>query len=199
MPMRLEEYSLPFDNIARCRSSVAHLAMRERVFLYSLVYSLGPQWSLEIGTFKGGSAEIISGALDDLGLGGKLITIDPYPEQISIDWSCISHNVSSRRGFFPQDIQKALPPMDEKFDFVFVDGNHSYDGVSADLHALGGIMQPGACVLLHDAYHSGVDQAIRDALAAGLFSNGGRVGRVLNDLDPSADYGGFHLLVNTSR
>lgn len=170
--------------------------MRERVFLYSLVYSLGPRWALEIGTFQGGSAEIISGALDDLGLGGRLISIDPEPRQITIDWSRISHNATSCQGFFPRDLHRVLPPGGEKFDFVFVDGDHRYEGVLDDLRALPPIMADGGVALLHDAFHADVDRAIRHAVSAGWYSDGGRVGRVRNDLTPGVDYGGLHLLVN---
>lgn len=193
--MRLLEYSLGFDNISRCRGSRAHLAMRERVFLYSLVYSIGPRWSLEIGTYEGGSAEIISGALDDLQLGGRLISMDPNPGQISIDRESVSHNTVFIEGYFPRDIAKVIPPGAEKFDFAFVDGDHRYEGVFGDLRALGAILNGGAPVLLHDAYHDGVDRAIRDAVKAGWYSDGGRLGRVRNDLIPGALYCGFHLLV----
>lgn len=192
--MRLLEYNLGFDSVSRCSSSVAHLAMRERVFLYSLVFSVGPQWSLEIGTYEGGSAEIISGALDDLQLGGRLISIDPHPGQISIDRQRVSHNTEFVEGFFPRDIAKVRPPGGAKFDFAFVDGNHRYEGVFGDLEALGAILNDGALVLLHDAYNSDVDRAIRDSVQAGWYSDGGRVGRVRNDLTPGELYGGLHLL-----
>ena len=104
--MRQIEYTLPFVNVSRCRESNAYLAMRERVFLYGIIYSLAPQWALEIGTFKGGSAYIISGVLDDLALNGRPVTIDPYPEQIRIDWALISHNVRSVKGFFLKILKK---------------------------------------------------------------------------------------------
>lgn len=197
--MRLSEFTLSFEHVRRCRDSNAHLAIRERVFLYSIVYSLAPRWSLEIGTFKGGSAYIISGALDDLELGGKLITIDPCPEQIETDWNCISHNSTSVKGLFPEDVDRAMPPDGELFDFVFVDGDHRYNGVLDDLKALVPILTEGGYVLLHDAYHADVDRAIRDAVSSGWFRDGGRVGRVCNDLSPSDLYGGFHLLLNGPR
>lgn len=196
--MRVAEYTLPFENIRRCRDSNAHLAMRERVFLYALVYSLAPRWSLEIGTYKGGSAYIISGALDDLDLGGKLITIDPNPEQIEIDWSGIAHNAISVKGFFPKDIRRAMPPDGSLFDFAFVDGDHRYDGVLDDLRTLPRILQDGAHVLLHDSYHADVERAIQKAVSQGWYRDAGRVGRVCNDLYPGELYGGLHLLVARS-
>lgn len=190
--MREIEYTLSYDGISRCRDSNASLAMRERVFLYSVVYSLAPKWVLEIGCYKGGSAYIISGALDDLALGGKLVSIDPYPEQIEIDWNIIAHNSKSVKGLFPQDIKLIE---DNKFDFVFLDGNHSYDGVLSDLSFLPQVMNNYSYVLLHDAYNADVDSAIKEAIAKYGYIDCGRIGRVKNDLSANELYGGLHLLL----
>jgi len=192
--MRPEEYSLSFAHIERCRDCKASLAMRERVFLYSLVYSLAPQWILEIGTFKGGSAYIMSGALDDLALGGKLLTIDADPEQIALDWTVIAHNARSVQGYFPSDIDKVRLPGGVRYDLAFVDGDHTYAAVLADLKALVQILNDEAYVLLHDAYHEDVQRAIQEVVADGLYHDAGLVSRVLNDSVPGGPYGGFHLL-----
>jgi hypothetical protein len=83
--------------------------------------------------FKGGSAYIINGALDDLGLNGKLITIDLRPGQIEIGWKSIAHNTRSVKGYFQKDIEKVLLPGSAKYNFAFVDGDHSFDAVVNDL------------------------------------------------------------------
>lgn len=194
--MRLAEYSLSYERVLRCKESSAHLAMRERVFLYSIVFSLAPQWSLEIGTFKGGSAYIISGALDDVALGGKLVTIDPYPEQIELNWSTIAHNTKSVQGFFPKDIEKVVLPDGIRYDFAFVDGDHSYNAVLNDLTSLPEILSKEAYVLLHDAYNAEVNAAIQEAQKKSRYQDCGRIGRVMNDICGDELYGGFHLLLN---
>jgi predicted O-methyltransferase YrrM len=193
--MRLVEYTLGFEKVARCRDAPASLAMRERLLLYSLVYSLAPQYVLEIGTFKGGSAYIISGALDDLDLGGKLITIDPAPEQIRIDWTTVQHNATSVRGYFPSDVRLVALPGDERFDFVFVDGSHETEAVVGDLRALPAIVNAGAYVLLHDAYKPSVAEAISTVVAEHTFTDCGMLGRVRNDTLPDDLYGGLRLLM----
>jgi predicted O-methyltransferase YrrM len=83
-----------------CRTSEAHLATRERLFLYALVYSVATRHVLEIGAFQCGSAMIISGALDDLGLGRKLVTMDPNLVQIRCDRDALAHNVTFVEGYF---------------------------------------------------------------------------------------------------
>jgi hypothetical protein len=88
-----------------------------------------------------------------------------------------------------------MPPAGALFDFAFIDGDHRYQGVLNDLRALAPILNNGAYVLLHDAYHEGVDRAIREAVTGRWFRDAGRIGRVRNDLSPSELYGGFHLLL----
>lgn len=192
--MRLLEYNLSFENVSRCHDAPASLAIRERVMLYSLVYSLAPDYVLEIGTFKGGSAYIISGALDDLQLGGKLVTMDPSPEQIEIEWSRICHNTTAVRGYFPMDIDNLAFPSGQRFDFVFVDGNHTTEAVTADLLALVRILSAGAYVLLHDAYNPGVAAAIQRVIEQHIYMDCGIIGRVRNDILLDDIYGGLHLL-----
>jgi predicted O-methyltransferase YrrM len=172
--------------------------MRERVFLYSLVYSVAPRFVLEIGTYKGGSAYIISGALDDLQLGGKLVSIDPHPEQIDMDWSQIAHNSLSVCGLFPSDLDRVRLPDGALYDLAFVDGDHSYTGLLADLRALPLILSPEAYVLLHDAYNGGVERAVADAVLSGWYHDCGRIGRVKNDTLTEL-YGGLHLLRRAMR
>ena len=168
------DYSLPFDHIQRCSDAPAALSMRERVFLYALVYSLAPQNALEVGTFKGGSAQIISGALDDLGFGGQLLTVDPAPEQIEIEWKAIAHNATQLPGFFPKDFKTSTLAKGILFGFAFIDGDHSFKGLGRDLEFLHRVLAPGAYVLLHDAYNPEVERAIERAVRRSGYHDCGR-------------------------
>jgi hypothetical protein len=40
-----------------------------------------------------------------------------------------------------------------RFDTVFVDGEHSYEGVTRDLRALEGRIEPGGVAMFHDCFH----------------------------------------------
>src|SRR5262245_9159515 len=131
--MRLEEFRVGFEKVARLYpgKTPAALAQRERIFLYALVYSLSPRYSLEIGTWKGGSAYIISGSLDDVQAGGQLLCLEPYPEQIEVDLKEIQHNVTMRKGSFPVDMPSEFDsrPTGQLFEFCFLDAAHTYDAV----------------------------------------------------------------------
>lgn len=188
------QYGLPFSGIERCTDERAHLASRERVFLYGLVFSLGPRRVLEVGTYRGGSARIISAALDDLHQQGELLTIDPFPEQIDVDWSEIAHNAISVKGYFPRDFERSRRLRELRFDLAFVDGDHSYRGVLEDLRYLPRILEPDAYVLLHDAYNAEVGRAIEEAVRECGYHDCGVVGRVRNDSCGDELFGGLRLL-----
>lgn len=57
-------------------SAPTHLSISERLFLYAIVRGTVPQRVLEIGTNRGGSAAIISAAMEDNGV-GRIIGVDP--------------------------------------------------------------------------------------------------------------------------
>ena len=191
------ELSLPFGGINACIDAPAQLAMRERVMLYSLVFSLGPQRVLEIGTAKGGSAQIISAALDDLGMKGELVTIDPDTDQLTVDWSALAHNSTRVRGKFPKDLSEIPGLPGALFDFVFVDGDHSYRGVRRDLEHLIELVCPDTHILLHDAFNSDVAKGIREAVASRDYVDCGSVGRVKNDSLGAEHFGGLRLLLRS--
>jgi len=187
------EFSLSFAGIDTCREEHAALAVRERVFLYGLVFALAPMRVLEVGTFKGGSARIISAALDDLKRGGELVTIDPSPEQIAIDWSSIAHNTRSVKGYFPWDFERSPELAALRFDLAFIDGDHGYDGVFEDLRRLPKFLLPDSYVLLHDASNAEVSKAIDRAIEECGYRDCGKVGRITNTSEGSL-YGGLRLL-----
>jgi predicted O-methyltransferase YrrM len=136
----------------------------ERILLYALVYALRPRTAIEIGTSEGGSALIICGAMDDLGA-GRLVCVD---QQFRIDdetWPLLYHRATRVEGQTPQVLTSAARAAGELFDFAFVDGDHSFEGLTADLEGLLPLMADGAVLLLHDSHHAPVRSAIDQALA----------------------------------
>jgi predicted O-methyltransferase YrrM len=45
---------------------------------------------------------------------------------------------------------KNLLPGDGKVDFLFLDGDHTYDGVKADFEMYSGLVRPGGLIAFHD-------------------------------------------------
>lgn len=141
----------------------AQMILSERLLLYSLVYGLRPTVGLEIGTAQGGAAMIISAAMDAAGC-GKLICIDPAP-QISRDHLMQSaHRAFLIEGTSPEAIVRAYEHVGSPFDFILVDGDHSYSGVLRDIEGSLQFLHYKSYLLFHDAHYVEVEEAIEEAL-----------------------------------
>lgn len=141
----------------------AEMMMPERVMLYSLIYGLKPRYCLEIGTFRGGSATIICGAMDDTGY-GQLVCVDPEPRITRETWRQISHRAILCEGNSPEILPEAAKAVAEKFDFALIDGDHSYKGVLKDTEGTLPLLADGAYLLFHDCHYFEVNEAIDEAL-----------------------------------
>jgi predicted O-methyltransferase YrrM len=51
------------------------------------------------------------------------------------------------------DSATAIAQLPGRFDTVFVDGDHSYEGFTRDLQALDGRIEPGGVAMFHDCFH----------------------------------------------
>lgn len=171
---------------------------RERVLLYALVFALAPRRVLEIGVRWGGGTRIIHAAMKDLGHAGCIVSIDPQPA-IEGNWEDVSDCVKLIIDASPGALPAARERAGGDFDFVFIDGDHSYEAARADLLGVTNITQAGAVVLLHDAYHPPVARAITDVLALGAYTDCGMLATTCNQgtrAETGADviYGGVRML-----
>ena len=142
--------------------------IEDRLLLFSLILGTKPNNCLEIGTYKGGSAQIIVAALDQCEK-GKLVSIDPEPQVADDIWESIKHRCTIIKGCSPQDIPAEL------FDFVFIDGNHN--DVYSDLKGVLPRLNEGAYVLCHDCYYYKVCEDIERILAETKFIDCGILSR----------------------
>ena len=84
------------------------------------------------------------------------------------------------------------------FDFAWIDGNHTYEGLRADIDGVLPLLADNAYLLFHDAHYTGVKRAIDEAVAAtsqlvdcGLISI---EPTVLTDNDQTTTWAGMRLL-----
>lgn len=169
---------------------------REKIFLYAFVFAFAPERVLEIGVRWGGGSRIIHAALSDLGH-GRLVGLDPAPA-VEFDWSLIEDRAALVVGSSPQDLGRARDAAGGAFDMVFVDGDHSFEGVQRDLEGIRPYLAKGAAILLHDAYHPPVARAIALAPEMG-YQPCGVIARTRNDgvhveSGKVIPYGGVELL-----
>jgi predicted O-methyltransferase YrrM len=154
----------PLTGFNAVYTAPAELRMPERVALYGLVFGLQPKNCLEIGTFRGGSTAIICGAMDDTGF-GRLACIDPTPKVESELWSRLSHRCTMFEGLSPDILPQVARAAAAPFDFAWIDGNHTYECLRADIAGVLPLLADQAYVLFHDAHYSGVKRAIDEAVA----------------------------------
>jgi predicted O-methyltransferase YrrM len=141
----------------------SEMSLEERLFLYSLVRGCAPRRVLEVGTSEGGSALIISAALNDNDNGGQIVTVDPLP-RIELDPAQFHGRLHIVRGFSPEAISTAAEMVDGPFDFIVIDGVHIHDQARKDLEGALAYADEHAFILLHDSFHFGVSEAIREVV-----------------------------------
>ena len=140
----------------------------DRQALYYLIMALKPQNTLEVGTHIGASTLHIARALKRVNEGGKLTTVDildvNHPE--TGPWKEVGMAQS------PQDFANTLGCGDditfrcgpclkfmnetsERFDFIFLDGDHTPQAVYLEIDAALNLLNENGVILLHDFYPEG--------------------------------------------
>jgi predicted O-methyltransferase YrrM len=128
--------------------------------LYGLVRSMKPEVCVEIGSALGKSACYIGMALKENGR-GMLYAIDPHE---TTDWNDrgavnsieVLHSNLSALGVSEQVTivrsysQDAARSWDRPIDFIFIDGDHSYEGVKRDWELFVPHVKPFGMVVFHD-------------------------------------------------
>ncbi|WP_239491664.1 O-methyltransferase [Luteitalea sp. TBR-22] len=152
----------------------AQMTFRERLLLYAFAVARRPARVLEIGTCEGGSALILRRAL---GAEPLIVCIDPAPrwsEETRRELGARTQLLTTRS---PGAIAAAATIAGGPFDLVLVDGDHTTEGVAADLHGVVPHLAAGAHLLLHDAHYwrvrDGIDRVLGEVPSlrdAGLLS-----------------------------
>ena len=149
----------------------SHLTIEERVRLRRL--SRDTAIVLEIGSYLGASACCfgVSAQRND---GAKVICIDTWNNDAMTEgsrdtWSEFRSNTSSFsnhvipvRGFSTEvveEVRKITPCL----DLLFIDGDHSYEGVKADWEAYKEFLRAGSIVIFHDyGWAEGVKRVVNE-------------------------------------
>lgn len=128
--------------------------------LYGLVRSMKPETCVEIGSARGKSACYIGMALKENG-GGQLYAIDPHMpsnwnDPGSVDSIELFRANIAALGLAEQITiiralsEEAARHWDRAIDLMFIDGDHSYDGVKRDWELFLPYVKPFGVVVFHD-------------------------------------------------
>jgi predicted O-methyltransferase YrrM len=148
---------LASDEVERLVTFGAWVEPVEGCILHALVqwtHNLG-QCVIEIGSFRGRSLAMLALALQGSGSPGKVISIDPHNE--------LPHNAAQVRNALAEwgeegrlvqfvggseEAWRILRP--RCASMIFVDGDHSYDRVAAEIEHYCDLLAPGGCIAFHD-------------------------------------------------
>jgi predicted O-methyltransferase YrrM len=154
----------------------------DRRALYYLIMALKPRNVLEVGTHIGASTLHIARALKHLNLNGRMTSVDIVdvndPERGA--WKQLRLPKS------PRDLARQLECLDHidfrtgacldfmhttslRYDFVFLDGDHSARAVYQEVSAALSLLEMGGVVLLHDYYPGAMPLYPDNATISGPF------------------------------
>src|SRR5437867_2221009 len=105
------------------------MADPERAALIQLLQAARPEVAIEIGTYKGGSLQVLSSHAT------KVYSIDTDP-QVALTLKPRFANVDFRTGpssvLLPQVLEE-ISTRAERLGFVLIDGDHTAEGVRTDI------------------------------------------------------------------
>ena len=136
---------------------VASLRFDEAALLFRLVRRLGAPRIVEIGRFKGAARCVMAAAMAP---SGHLLSLDLLvPQPGGVDGAQLDRELaaalerlglSESCGLRVAD-SRAMELPEPGLDLLFVDGDHSYAGASADLRRWTPLLRDGGHVVAHDA------------------------------------------------
>jgi predicted O-methyltransferase YrrM len=118
------------------------------------------QTIVEIGAFEGVSTRLMCGAMPR---DAHLYAVDPFPSnrygfcvQHAIFRREVGRSANGRVTLLRQFSHEAIASWHETIDLLFLDGDHSFEGVTRDFGEWGRHVRPGGVILVHTSQPSPV-------------------------------------------
>ena len=136
--------------------SRASINKEDLELLFNLLGDFKAENILEIGTWKGYSTETWYKAFNP----DVLISLEKEVGIFDGNWTDFVLNTQSVKLFEGCDSHnpKVLETVGEvKYDFLFIDGDHSYDGVKKDFEMYSPLVRKGGIIVFHDVTYTSSD------------------------------------------
>jgi len=139
-----------------------------RALLYALARSLRPQHVVEIGSFKGGTTEVLAQALDENGF-GTVHTVGPFDGSHFLEfYGTWAETLRSRTIFYECSSMPFFMSFQEKgirTELVLIDGSHDYEYALFDIYSAARFLTPGGFIFIDNVSQAGPYFAAMDFLA----------------------------------
>jgi len=174
---KTEAQSQETDDLHMIASIEGQISENEALTLMQLAQSLSSNTAIvEIGSYRGKSTIALASGLRRGGQGNKVYAIDPHLEFTGVlggvfgpdDLKILYRNiVASGVGNIVYvvclpSVNAALAWCNTNVGFLFIDGDHSYEGVKADFEAWSPYVVVGGIVAFHDRNVDGVKKLLDD-------------------------------------
>jgi len=163
----------------------------EIIKLYEFLSDKNIKTVLEIGTFHGGTALVWAHLVDPSdGLVYSLDNLDPKPKMVYRKHP-LKNRIVEIRGDSHSDetknyVKSILGP--SKVDFLFIDGDHTYQGVKDDFFGYAKLVKDGCWIAFHDIldtpFHRNIPPPIGPCLVSLLWNEIKDKYKSLEILDP---------------
>lgn len=183
--------SLGFEHLAGLFASnslnhaVIGMPIRQAAYLFGLIQQMKARKVIEIGRYKGGSTLLLSVAMKGQ---GTLWSVDIGEKEVRMfrDGNAHSFDDQLRDVCMKLDLKnievivgdsRTLEIETGDVDLVFIDGDHSYEGVKNDFERFGRRVRVGGALLFDDTFDEeffkthteSVGRLVREILAEGQF------------------------------
>jgi hypothetical protein len=132
----------------------------ERATLQVLVRRRRPDLAIEVGTYQGGSLQVLSE------YSGKVVSLDidpTVPERLGGRFSNVEYRIGDSKSILP-GLVRELNACDRPVGLVLIDGDHSAEGVRGDINAILELqVRQRLVILLHDSFNPDCRHGMRTA------------------------------------
>jgi hypothetical protein len=136
------------------------MSSSERLTLIALLDRLRPALSLEIGTYKGGSLQVLSHFSD------RVIAVDVRPEvpiELAGRFKNVTFRIGDSRTVLPSVVRE-LNERDETPGFILIDGAHHTEGVRSDIESVLRLnLHNDVIIVMHDSFNPDCRRGMREA------------------------------------
>ena len=152
LPRKMENFEdlAPLFALTPMGRGIIRQDFDEAAALFKAIRSQAGLRGVEVGRFNGGSTVLLAVAM---GPESRLTSIDIDPQDdaaLSVILKRV--NLHARVELLVGDANRIQT--NESYDFVFIDGDHSYEGAKRDHNRWGGKTRPGGLIIHHDMANS---------------------------------------------